>query len=422
MHDERTEALLLSLHPPAPPAELKRAILEEAARRMPRVRPSRGAAWIALAAAAALFAAIVVWLCLPTPEPAAPALGLDDWIEAFVKGSDTERALILKTGAPAILPLRRARDRAPDRVDDLLFDLKRAVAAPEDALLAGKLGPGMTVDLTDRFDPAAPIFGLFFDLFSRDLPLLLDPATLSTAPNKPVSPKSTVGPRRAVLDDVCRQAGLDYGFFFGRILVSEPERLWPAGPFPDPRPLTPDETGRVKDWIENLQSDRIADREAATDSLKRFGRPAVPLLRLGAGGKEAEPAARCRDLLVLLDPPPRQGLFGPPGADRQKLSGADADVRKTLLEKPMSVKISQMSLDNSFKLLFKQFGMVHSCGPRAAAILITIDAQDTSSWAIISVLTQAYGCDFMILDGKIHVDTREEIRLRLAQGVKAGSR
>ena len=150
---------------------------------------------------------------------------LDDRIAAFAKGDAAAREAVLKHGVGAILALHKARDKAPEKIDALVLEIKKAAAYPKNTkapdvldvkckLQVSNQKPGDVIaylqELTgavlicDRFDPA--------DLKVRLVDIEMADVHM-----------------RQALDQLCRVTGLDYGFFHNAIVIGKPERLWPAG-------------------------------------------------------------------------------------------------------------------------------------------------------------------------------------------------
>src|SRR6185436_14014651 len=94
-------------------------------------------------------------------------------------------------------------------------------------------------------------FGLVLSELCDSLPILVDPALFRTHWEKSLTLNLKNRPRREVLETFCRAVKLDYGFFYGTLLLAEPDRLWPA---PQPvfrvAPLTPEEADRAGKLIE----------------------------------------------------------------------------------------------------------------------------------------------------------------------------
>ena len=105
-----------------------------------------------------------------------------------------------------------------------------------------------------------------------------------------------------------------------------------------------------------------------------------------------------------------------PAASRQKLDGADEALRKSLDESQISFKVCDILLDGAMRLLLQPRQIPYQLAPSLKEVRVTLDMQNQSAWAAICLATHSCGFDFLILDGKIVMDTKEEIERRLASG------
>jgi len=129
---------------------------------------------------------------------------VEERVAAFIKGDDAARKELAKLGAGAIRPLLKERDKAPEKIEALLAELRKGAAVPKaDTVAFLQLQFRISVHF-DRFEPK--------DLKSEEVTVEL---------------RDTSG--RETLDRICRQTGLDYGFFHNVLVIGKPERLWPAG-------------------------------------------------------------------------------------------------------------------------------------------------------------------------------------------------
>jgi hypothetical protein len=155
---------------------------------------------------------------------------IEERIEAFLKGDAAAREGLVKLGAFAIRPLQKARDKGPEKIDALVLELKKGAAYPKDSAGMDKLESKVEtkMDKIALRDAVAQIqeatrLPLFCDKFeAADLKsdeLTLEPGTV-----------------REVLDQICRQTGLDYGFFHNQVVLAKPDRLWHSGPGAKARP------------------------------------------------------------------------------------------------------------------------------------------------------------------------------------------
>jgi hypothetical protein len=161
----------------------------------------------------------------PAQEPT-----VDERIAAFLRGDAAARESLVKLGAFAIRPLQKARDKGPVKIDALVLELKRAASYPRDSGGAEKFESKVEakMDKVKLRDAVAhlqeatrpPRFCDTFD--AKDLKsdeLTIEPGTA-----------------REVLDRICRQTGLDHGFFPNHVVLGKPERPWPPGPEEKSRP------------------------------------------------------------------------------------------------------------------------------------------------------------------------------------------
>jgi hypothetical protein len=334
---------------------------------------------------------------------------LDDAVAAFAKGDESVREEIVKLGVCSILPLRKVRDRAPERIDALLFDLKQRAESPSKAML-DKLQEVHT------FQTASIGIDLALAELSDMFPMLFDPALFRSHWDRKVQLNQTGVLKRETLESFCRQLGLDYAFYCGVVLIAEPVRLWPATLPPRAVPLTVEESAQALKLIEKLASEQFRERETATAALMKLGKGAIPLLEKGAQGEDAERRARCQSLIRDLTGTMPEGTFHRPAAARQKLAGGDDDLRTALQLSQVSFKVHDIVLDGAMRLLLQPRQVAVQIAPAARDVRLTLDLQNQSSWAVIALATHCCGFDFMIQDGKVVIDTREEIQRRLAKG------
>ena len=336
---------------------------------------------------------------------------LEESVAAYANGDEKARNEVVKAGLSAILPLRKMRAQAPERIDALIYELKtHADGIPEKALLDA-------MDGKQAMECGEAGFAVAFDELSRGVSLLFDPALFRTHWDKSVKLDAKERPRRETLDSFCRQLGLDYGFFYGSVLIAEPARLWPApAPVVRATPLTADETARAAKLIERLGAEEFQAREEAQAELKKMGKATIPLLEKGALGDDAERRARCTALVKALTEPPATATFHRPAAARQKLAGPDDKLRTQLGSEMVSFKVADIVLDGAMRLMLQPREIPVQLAPAATGVRLTLDLQNQTAWAIISLATHTVGFDFMIEKGKLVIDTREEIERRVAAG------
>ncbi|HEU4338673.1 MAG TPA: hypothetical protein VFS19_01280 [Planctomycetota bacterium] len=149
---------------------------------------------------------------------------LEDRIAAFIKGDAAARESLLKHGAPAIRPLLKERDKAPEKIEELLFEIRARVAHPKDTPLVEKLRKPASVKLhKSKFEDALGFVREFCGV-----PVVVDRWEAKDLLAEEVTVEVGREPVRRALDLICRQTGLDYGIFHNAVVVGKPERLWPA--------------------------------------------------------------------------------------------------------------------------------------------------------------------------------------------------
>jgi hypothetical protein len=432
MDPEHVESLLVGYTPPIPSAKVKAAVLQEARRRINRStdRFSWGTKAIPSAAVVLYLLGTLLLLLSPFGKPAPETPGslppqepqlLSDRIQAFAKGDDSVRPAILKAGPRAILLLRDVRDEAPVRVDPLIFEIKKAAAGPSESRTADSLEAKGTLRLETGADPDAKYpFYAVYDQIAHQVPLICDPVLLQAGSKTEhlVPLRDNQGRLRDLLDSSCRETGLDWGYFFGRTLVSTPERLWPERPPAPAPPLAREDAVRARRWVEALKSDALEERSEATKALKALGRGALPILREGLHQKDPEVVARLKDLLSFLDPPLKTGIFHIPGADRQKLEGADAKFRESLKGLTSSFLASSLGFNDFLQLLLGPRQIKFTTSMAARAPRASVQMHNVELWAILCVASQANGCDFLIQSGELWFGTQAEVEQELGRGKK----
>jgi hypothetical protein len=329
-------------------------------------------------------------------------------IDAFIKGDPAARAELAKLGAAAIRALQKARDRGPEKIDALVYELKKAAAFPKCDLVIADLEKTKSIDTIEVSVESALlqiVQGIVGAAFVDKLDMsLLKSRTFRLQHRAPVSV-------RAILDDLCGQTGLDYGMFHNHLVLGHPHRLWPSGPPEKPRALTAEETARAKALVEQLADELIEVREAATRDLKAMGPPVLPVLKGGLSSTEADLVARCRALIWQLEYRPR-GAFGPPPADRQDLPPDDEKLLNQIRSIKVSLDFQNTTLTDAAAYL-KEF---------AGVKLEVNDRENTKSsfriragtvFDALCLMTQARGLDFMIQDGKVLIDSGPALELRV---------
>jgi hypothetical protein len=340
---------------------------------------------------------------------AAPAAGTLEGVAAsYADGDDSARPALLRAGADAVLPLRKARDRAPKRIDPLLFEVKAAAGGASCAEAAKSLRALRTIEFSD-----ASVREALQQLGGR-IPLLYDPTFKDEVLSRHFSLLRYRVPGWEILDEVVRTVGVDWGFVYGKALVSSPERLWPSGPTPPTEPLDRSVAARAAKSLEELESDVPGERAAAFDRLRDLGAAAIPLLEEGAARKEAEVSARCRELLAHARGARSVAVFRAPAAESQRLQGADAELRRSLQERTVTFQSSYQPLDAFFQFGFGSPRLAVDLGSSIGADRVFTDFVDEPAWTVLALICHACGCDFILRDGKVFIDGRSAIEKRLA--------
>jgi len=155
-------------------------------------------------------------------QAGAQEASIDARIAAFIRGDAGARDAVMKAGPSAIAPLRKAREKAPGKVDSLVFEIKKAAAWPRnpEAATAMQVSVKMslqnaTVDVALQY--MAELGSVQFVNLTGGKPDLKSVAcSIETADSFAWD----------ILDGICRTAGVDYGFFHGVVVIATPEKLW----------------------------------------------------------------------------------------------------------------------------------------------------------------------------------------------------
>ncbi len=327
---------------------------------------------------------------------------IESSIEAFLKGDDAARVELLKLGAFAIRPVQKARDKAPEKIDALVFELKKAAAYPVPTRFDADFGGSRSVGGAPPLGPQ-----LMNALGRGGIPFFvdrIDPTRMKSQTVAFESKKSSV----EVAEEICRQTGLDFGYFHNAIVFGHSDRLWPSGPPVKPRSLTAEEAVRVKALIEKLGDETIETRETATRELLALGPPVIAVLEANLKRKEGELAARCAALIEKLTPNPR-GAFGPPGAVRQKRTDAEEKALKHLQSIKVSLAFDKASVADVAGYAGAFAGLPIEVQGDVGKAPVSVQANDWKLIDFLCLVTQSRDLDFMIRDQKVIVDTREAI-------------
>jgi hypothetical protein len=326
-------------------------------------------------------------------------------IEAFLKGDAGARTELLKLGAFAIRPLQKARDKSPGKIDPLVYELKKAAAYPQGSSAAATLDEKIVLRIKDAaFPEMMPSL-----LEWTGLPLFFDQLEGAGVRSAKVTLGMEDGPKRDLLDQICRQTGLDYGFFHNAIVISRPDRLWPAGPPPKARELRIEEAATARALVEKLNDDSIEAREAASRDLLKLGPSVIPVLEANLKRKEPEIAARCSALIERLRTIPR-GAFGPPEALREKTSGmVDEETLKTLQRMRVNLDFQNCTMEIVAAYLKEFSGIEFEFKGEAGKNALTIRCRDQNLGDLLALITQSRDLDFVIRESKVLIGARADI-------------
>ena len=336
---------------------------------------------------------------------------LEDRVDAFLRGDAGARETLLKLGTQAIRPLQKSRDKAPEKIDAFVYDLKKAAMFPKDSDVWKSLEERVTVAETVvliEFDEACP--DVKFGALRGQIPASLYIQKFTAAEVKSTKTVIRIAdrPAREILDQFCLQTGLDYAFFHHAVVVGHPDRLWPAGPPAPPRPLTPAEEKRALEWIGKLGEEKFAVREEATRELMKLGPSVTPILEKGLDRKDAEVAARCKFMIENLNRPARSP-FGPAAALEQKLTGDDEAVLEALKRgHHPTVRLKGVDVSSIAEILLgsQEIRFTFPVGGDKP-VIPHVDINDLGTFDVMSMVTQMAGLDFIIKNGEMVIDSRK---------------
>lgn len=347
---------------------------------------------------------ILLILAQGTPAPERP---VEERIEAFLKGDDGARAELVKLGAYAIRPLQAAREKGPEKIDGLVLQLKKVSAYPKDSAFPESLiGRGIITIRDQELDSIIPT------LQSQGFPILWDQFDRAALKTSKVSFEK-VSKTRDILDQICRQTGLDYGFFHNAVVLGMPDRLWPSGPLTKPPPLKGDDLAKAKALVEKLGDDSIEVRESATKDLLAFGPSVIALLEVHLNRKEGELTARCAALIEKLAPRPR-GVFGPSGAERQKRTESEEKLLKNLQTMKVSLSFEKAPLSEVVGYVGAFSGIPIELRGDGGRPSVTIQCRNQNLIDLLCLITQARDLDFILRDQMLIIDTREGIEKQIS--------
>ena len=333
-------------------------------------------------------------------------------IEAFLKGEKAARAELVRQGPWAILPLQKARAKSPDKIDALVHELKKAAAYPEPKDFEGEYKNEGVLSAGEERELTFSSLNMFAEMgrcaFFVDT---FDPARLKAT-------KVTLEEIRSVMQavrEICKQTGLDYGYFHNHIVLALPERLWPSGPPPKVAALAGDDLKKAKALVERLNDKAEAKRDEAQRDLFKLGPGVIAFLESQLKRKESEIVDRCKAILARLRP--RVGTFGAPAFVRQDLGEPDGKVLRRLDRKLAGhgwhVNVPLEKVASNF---LKEYSLTIELGEhkdRTISIGLAGRVED-----FLSLTTQCLGLDFAIQGGNVVIDTPAAIEKRISEGSK----
>ena len=336
---------------------------------------------------------------------------IEESVEAFLKGDMDARAELVKLGAYAIRPLRSARDKRPERIEEFIYEIKKRIAGPNGRQAVANLDFTKTLVTVGDFKVESTLQSTVEYLAGTTFVDYIDPKLLKSRTYK--VEHSTVA-ARVILDDLCRQTGLDYGIFHGMLVVGHPERLWPIRRPPTVPPLDDAGLKRAKELVEKLGDESIEIRDAATRDLLAMGTPLIAYLETQSKRAEAEIAARCeaiiRRLRVAIG-----GEFRPPAISRQKLNENEQALSAKLQNSRHNLLFKESSFEAVMTVLTRLHGIPFEvrCAPDLRPVNLRTDGQ--SYFDVLALVTQSLGLDFVFKDRKLIIDTREAIEKLISE-------
>jgi hypothetical protein len=313
------------------------------------------------------------------------------------------REALAALGPLAIRVLLEAR--TPE-LEPVIRDLKFARAGAAGEKLKAKLTErGLSVRLANVRPDVA--LGVLPDL--GGVPVLLDPGLAASIDGRTVRIDLTNGTPEEAVRSIAAQLGLEYGFVRGHLLLSTPERLW-AWPAEKPRVLSADELAALKEQIGRLTLDSVEARDLAAQAILQVGDPAVPHLEEAAEKGDAETKARLRDLVGRIKaraaPPVFAELFG---VERQIPTEGERVLLRALEEKTVTLDVANMPLPEALRLAVSQADLEVEAAAAAGKVRVAVSFNGSRAIDALYLLTVPFGLDACFQNGKVRVDTRENV-------------
>ena len=333
-------------------------------------------------------------------------------IGAFLNGDAGARVEILKRGPRVIPALLNARDRKPEAIDAIHAQLRQGAAYPAvvpwgSDFVGGTMGLSLNLEKSTSLDSIVGVFQRRLIALCSDR---FDGARLKNT-------KIMIEARspQELVEGLCRQAGLDYGYFHNFLVIGRPERLWACREPAKVPDLDAASREKASDLVAKLGDESIEARDAATRELVKLGRAVIPLLEAQDSRKDREIAARCDAIIIQLRAA-AQGAFGPSSCLRQELPAKDQDLLKHLqLSKP-HLTFEKTPLADVAALLKKEHAVECVLGEAHRDLKVTLITSGQSLLDLLSAITQVRDLDLVIQDAKVIIDTREAIEKLVSAG------
>jgi hypothetical protein len=242
------------------------------------------------------------------------------------------------------------------------------------------------------------------------VPARMDPGLPEELAGRKVSLDLQNASMKGILDLICARAGLDYGWIRGRLVVSSPDRLWPYPP-EKRRRLAEGEIAALKEQIARLKDDSIEVRTDAMQTIEAAGEPALPYLEEAADRGDLEAKSRLRGVIAAIRTRTRPACFArTPAIERQKLDSAGQAVVATLRErKTEPLDAANIQLSAALELLVSPTGLKVEFAPPARAPKVDCLFDEEPIADAIFFLTAPHGLDVYVRDGRLIVDTAENV-------------
>lgn len=341
---------------------------------------------------------ILILALLQSAEPSKPAA---DLVRAFLDGDASARGELMRLGAAAILPLRKEREKAPEKIDPMILELKKGAGYPMAVPIPDQFiqNSGLVISLGLNGQTSLGQFTADFN--ERGVPFFSD--RFDTRRLKATKGMIHARSPQQLIDDLCVLTGLDYGYFHNFIVIGVPERLWlqRIGDIPE---LTPGARTQARACIAKLADESMAARDEAMSELHSMGPAVLPLLEEGLKRKDAT-SFLC-DALIRQLRAPAGGAFGPSVCVRQKLSEEDDIVRKHLASSKPRLSFRETTFQAIAADLAKFQGVECDIAEPHRALTVSVTIRGQSLLDLLSVATQCRDLDFAIRDRKVVIDTK----------------